>query len=314
MLHVTNAERFHRTTRWCVRAGTLGLVWLAAGVVVPPLAARSPLTALVVPATAGGSAPTAAQTPAYAGRLDQVLDVYVRDGLVYYRALKSDRGALDRYIAGLDVPDATVAAWSRERQIAFWLNAYNAIVLRTVVDAYPIHGRSPEFPANSVRQIPGAFGRRTWRVGGRAMTLDDIEGVQLAAFRDPRLFFAIGRGALGSGRLRSETFVAERLEAQLVDVMADCVQRVVCANVDEAAGTLAVSPIFGWREALIATAPDGGVSARYAGRSPIELSILSLVEPHLFASERAWLAGNTFKVRYSDFDWRLNDLTGGPPR
>ena len=33
--------------------------------------------------------------------LDEVLDLYVRDGLVYYRALKSDRRKLDAYIASL---------------------------------------------------------------------------------------------------------------------------------------------------------------------------------------------------------------------
>ena len=39
--------------------------------------------------------------------LDQILDVNVRDGLVYYRALKSERGRLDRYIASLNVTAAT---------------------------------------------------------------------------------------------------------------------------------------------------------------------------------------------------------------
>src|SRR5574338_792821 len=66
--------------------------------------------------------------------LDQILDVNVRDGLVYYRALKSDRSRLDRYVASLDVPAQTYAGWAREKQIAFWLDAYNAFVLETVID------------------------------------------------------------------------------------------------------------------------------------------------------------------------------------
>jgi hypothetical protein len=43
--------------------------------------------------------------------LDQILDVDVRDGLVYYRALKSERGRLDRYVASLNVPAATYQGW-----------------------------------------------------------------------------------------------------------------------------------------------------------------------------------------------------------
>ena len=54
---------------------------------------------------------------------DQILDTNVRDGLVYYRALKSERGRLDRYIASLNVPSATYDAWSADRKIAVWVNA-----------------------------------------------------------------------------------------------------------------------------------------------------------------------------------------------
>ncbi len=78
--------------------------------------------------------------------LDQILDLNVRDGLVYYRALRSDRGRLDRYIASLNVVPDAYERWSREQKMAFWLNAYNAFVLQTVIDHYPIKGSSKTYP------------------------------------------------------------------------------------------------------------------------------------------------------------------------
>src|SRR5215211_3791880 len=51
--------------------------------------------------------------------IDQILDVNVRDGLVYYRALRGERGRLDRYAASLNVPPATYDAWGREHKMAF---------------------------------------------------------------------------------------------------------------------------------------------------------------------------------------------------
>src|SRR5687767_7474389 len=84
---------------------------------------------------------------------DQILDLYVRDGLVYYKALQSERMRLDRYASSLNVPAATYAGWSREQQMAFWVNAYNVFTLQTVIDRYPIRGKSPEYPASSIRQI-----------------------------------------------------------------------------------------------------------------------------------------------------------------
>ena len=55
--------------------------------------------------------------------LDTILDPYVRDGFVYYRALKADHGHLDAYLA--QVASAPIDKASREAQLAFWLNAYD---------------------------------------------------------------------------------------------------------------------------------------------------------------------------------------------
>ena len=103
---------------------------------------------------------------------DRILDPNVRDGLVYYRALKSIRGQLDRYVAALNVPAATYTGWSKDQQIAFWINAYNAFVLETVIDNYPIRGRSASLPASSIKQIPGAFEQIKHRAAGRSVTLE----------------------------------------------------------------------------------------------------------------------------------------------
>src|SRR4051794_26408544 len=116
-----------------------------------------------------GAAPVAQSSKTY----DELLDLYVRDGFVYYRALKSDRGKLDSYINQLAA--ASPDQMTRDEQVAFWINTYNALVLRTVVDHYPIAGHAAAYPAKSVRQNPGAFERLTHKAGGRTITLDQIE-------------------------------------------------------------------------------------------------------------------------------------------
>src|SRR5436190_13761327 len=69
---------------------------------------------------------------------DEILDLYVRDGLVYYLALRNERARFDRYVEALGGVSAdTLKGWSRARQLAYWINAYNAFVLRTVIDNYP---------------------------------------------------------------------------------------------------------------------------------------------------------------------------------
>src|SRR5581483_10523294 len=240
---------------------------------------------------------------------DTILATYVRDGMVYYRALKSDRGKLDAYVNGL--ADANVAQRPRDAQIAFWLNAYNALVLKTVVDHYPIAARSKDYPPRSIRQVPGAFERLTHRVGGSTLTLDQIEQTTLASFHDPRLYFAIGRGAIGGGRLRSEAFTPEKLDAQLNEVQAECVSR-GCVLVDRDQDKLDASSIFSWREKDFVAAYADKAPSTFANRTPVERAILGFVAPKLLSIERDYLAqnANTFRLAYKPFDWSLNDLTG----
>lgn len=239
---------------------------------------------------------------------DTILDLNVRDGFVYYRALRSDRSRLDGYVASLAT--ASIESAPREEQIAFWLNAYNAIVLHTVVDQYPIAQRSREYPAKSIRQIPGAFERLPHRVAGGTFTLDQIEQTVLTRFHDPRVFLALGRGAVGSGRLRSEAYTAAALERQLAETAGECASRSTCVQIDQSRNVMEVSSVFSWRRDEWAQAYADKAPAAFTGRSPIERAVLAFVSPHLLTAERDLVAANQFKVAYLPFDWNLNDLTG----
>jgi hypothetical protein len=268
---------------------------------------RGPVLFLVL-LTAMASGAGAQQPPIVLGSFDLILDTYVRDGYVYYRALKIERRRLDEYLR--EIASADVDKQTRNEQMAFWLNAYNALVLRTVIDNYPTPRRSTEYPPRSIRQTPGAFERQTHRVAGRMLTLDQIEQTILPKFQDPRLYFALGRGAVGGGRLRSEVFAADKIETQLAEVASECVTRAECIQVDAATNKLMASAIFSWHEKEFVTAYADKVASAYANRSPIERAILAFVQPKLLQTERDFLEKNSFQLAYKPFDRSLNDLTG----
>jgi hypothetical protein len=232
--------------------------------------------------------------------LDQILDSYVRDGTVYYHALQVDRARLDRYVASLG--SSSVAAerpkWDTPKQIAFWINAYNALVLQTAVNHYP----------GSVRLVAGAFDQLKHNVAGRSVTLDQIENTILAGFNDPRIYLVLGRGAMDSGRLRSEAFSGPRLESQLAQSAEQFATTPKFVRVDPLGGTLSVSPILGWRDKAFIEA-YAEKSMDLGGRTPLERAIVGFIQPYLLAVERDFLKKNTFKLAYLDFDWTLNDRT-----
>jgi hypothetical protein len=232
---------------------------------------------------------------------DQLLDAFNRDGILYYRELRQERATLERFVASLNSPSVTEAlpTWDRPRQIAFWINAYNAFSLQTAVAHYPAR----------INQVPGAFAQIKHPVAGRSLTLDEIENTVLAAYNDPRIFLVLGRSAMGSGRLRSEAFSGPRLEDQLAQSASQFATRPEHVRVDQMAGTLGVSPIFSWRAKAFIDA-YAGKSLDLPARTPIELAIVGFLKPYLLKSEQEFLAKNTWKLAYLDFDWQLNDRSG----
>lgn len=274
------------------------------------------MTADVPSAAASARAPDgASQASALADTLhrplDQILDTNVRDGFVYYRALKSERGRLDRYAISLNVPAAAYEAWPREEKMAFWVNAYNAFVLQTVVDRYPIRGSSTKYPAESIRQIPGAFETIRHRAAGRNVTLDEIEKTILPEFKEPRLQLALGRGAVDSGRLRSEAYTGARIMEQLAEIQKEFVSEQTMLKIDRTSGEVLLTPIMSWHDAEFIAAYDKGPEGPLAQRSPIERAAVAFIAPNLLPLEKELLQKNQFKVTYHPFNWLLNDLTGG---
>src|SRR5687767_4527 len=293
-----------------MKAAVISLIVILALATLGPASPRAACLDEAPPARSWAQQPEPVVVDPIHRPFDEILDVYVRDGLVYYRALQAERGRLDRYLQSLAETSAdTVKGWTPDRQLAFWINAYNAFVLRTVIEHYPIRGKAPEYPARSIRQISGAFERRTHRAGGRTITLDALEREVIAPFGDPRALFALGRGANGGGRLKSEAYTSERLDAQLTTMTEELVTRRELVFVDIPNGVLSVNPIFSWREDTFAKLADRS-PAVFKSRSPLERAVLFMIDPLLVPHESEFLRNNTFRMAFHNFDWSLNDLTG----
>ena len=95
-------------------------------------------------------------------------------------ALQESRADLDVYLEAL--AEADLGGASPEQAIAFWSNAYNAVVAHFVLELYP--------DLKSVKDVPGFFDKRRQRVAGEELTLDEIEDRALAP-GDPRVHFAV---------------------------------------------------------------------------------------------------------------------------
>lgn len=249
------------------------------------------LTALVLPA------PHSASAEAFSHQdWTAVLERFVDErGQVDYAGLARDRGALDRYLARLAAasPDSRPALFpTREDQLAYWINAYNAVVVQGVLD------RGVETPSV---WGDGWFGIGFFTVeradlGGVRRSLEELEDdIVRGRFRDPRVHAALNCASIGCPRLPRRAFEGTTLQSDLDAVMREFVAEQRNREVDLATRTVWLSKIFDWFE--------GDFVAFERARGNPAPSVVDYI--NRFRSSGGRIPPG-LKVRFFEYDKRLN--------
>jgi thiol-disulfide isomerase/thioredoxin len=253
-----------------------------------------------------------AQAPSY----DELLDKYVDSaGGVDYAAWsesESDVAALDGYLATLTSstpethPDQFASSHAR---LSYWLNLYNALVLREVLRNWPLDSVNDVKPSalSFVKQGKGFFYDTEFAVGGRTINLLDIENeIIRERFKDARIHFALNCGSTSCPVLRRDSFDASKLEAQLESATRAFVNDGVNVRVND--GNVEVSKIFEWYLQDFVDYAKAKTSNDNAG--VIDFLLLYAAEPLRKQLDAAKSKQAT--VTFLDYDWSLNRSVGKP--
>lgn len=178
-------------------------------------------------------------------------------------------------------------------QRAYWLNLYNALTVKLVLDHYPVR---------SIREIsisPGLLSVGPWRrklvrIEGEELSLDDIEHrVLRPTWGDPRVHYALNCAALGCPNLQRSAYTAANTEALLARAAREYVNHERGARFE--GERLIVSKLYIWFQEDFGGTDRGVIEhlQRYA-------------EPPLAAR-----LARTEGISDSEYDWRLNDAGSG---
>ena len=242
---------------------------------------------------------------------DSVLKTFVNEkAMVDYGKLKAQRRQLDAFAGAMNrLTSDTYEKWSEKDKIAFWLNAYNGLTLKAIIDNYPIKSsffRSRIYPKNSIRQIPGVWKKISFKVMGRKMTLGHIEdGILRVKFDEPRIHMAMVCAAMGCPPLRNEPYQGDKLDEQLDDQTRRFLGNSAKFKIDRTKNTLYLSSIFDWfaGDFVIKYGPKKNIGKH----DKKESAVLNFVAPYLAEPEKNYVLAGKFKIKYLQYDWSLNE-------
>ena len=233
------------------------------------------------------------------GAWDQVLRRHVDDaGRVAYASVATDPDLTTFLDSVAAVPPDRVAAFSRAQKVAFYVNVYNALTLRTIVDS---------LPTASIRDIrPDPWESSRWTVGGRRMSLNEIEHKKLRKDLDePRVHFVLVCAAISCPVLRDRALLPTDLDEQLDRAAREFFTDPARNRVDRASGKVYLSRILDWYgdDFVGAEVPE------LPGLTSLdrkEAAVIRYMAAHLPEEDRSFLAAGSFTIVLNEYDWSLN--------
>ncbi|MDB4766556.1 DUF547 domain-containing protein [bacterium] len=224
---------------------------------------------------------------------NSLLSKYVDDaGGVNYAGLKAsqtDSQALEGYIAQLSSASLTQNA-ARENQMAYWINAYNSVTMK---------GMLQEYPTTSIRNFTSEDGGyNIWKnlllnVSGKQISLESIENKVLRPMGDPRIHFAIVCASKGCPRLLNEAYVGETLNDQLNKNELNFFSNPQNFQFDQANREIKLSSILKW------------YGSDFGADQATQLRTIAPYLPTEAAKQAA--SSNAVSVSYLEYDWNINE-------
>ena len=228
---------------------------------------------------------------------DRILHASVNQrGEVDYAAIKANPQSLAAYVARLAgaSPDNHPELFpSREDELAYWINAYNALTT---------YGVALKYPVKSVKDVGFLFGffrRADYQLGGKKLSLMTLENsIIRGRYAEPRIHFAIVCASLSCPKLSRSAYTAANLNAQLEFQAQQYFRETRNLAIDAKANRITLAAILDWYKADFekftgATAP---------------LALLSYARRYASVEQqRAIDALKSPKIGFREYDWSIND-------
>ncbi|SEL42201.1 Protein of unknown function, DUF547 [Aquimarina amphilecti] len=205
---------------------------------------------------------------------DQLLLLNVsNDGKVDYKGFIRDKFLFDKYFKSLSTNYPSENSDDTEK-LAYWVNLYNAIVMKMIIDHYPV---------KSINDLKNPWKKKSIEINNIKYSLDDIEHTILRKMDEPRIHFLLNCAATSSPKLWNRAYtnrnITKALEERTIEYINDPSKNIITNN------EVNISKVFDW----YAKDFDNGDIKSYINRySKVKIDKSS-------------------KMNYLEYDWSLNE-------
>ena len=239
---------------------------------------------------------------------ESLLEKYVdQDGNVDYTRWHSSQesvSTLNAYLAAVSQysPDATPERFSsKSQELAYWLYGYNAYVIKSVLDNWPLESVTDVKAPLEVVKGMGFFHRLRFEFGGEPYSLLSVENsIIRKRFQDARIHFVLNCASDSCPPMRPTLPTGDALDALLTAAATDFVNDPGNVSVDHGNKQVVLSTIFKWfRKDFLNDLAKRGL--------PSERGLVDYVSSEASEMLRAELdAASGYEVVFRDYDWSLN--------
>jgi hypothetical protein len=221
-----------------------------------------------------------------------------------WRNSRESVAQLDSYLAAVSrfSPDNAPERFAtRNDELAYWLYSYNAYVIKSVLDNWPISSVTDVKAPLEVIKGLGFFYRLRFEFGGKRFSLLAVENSKIRkSFQDARIHFVLNCASDSCPVLRPALPTGDALQALLASATAEFVNDSKNVSINHANRQILLSTIFKWfRKDFLNDLKKRGL--------PAEHGVVDYVASVASDSLRAELkAAQDYDVVFSDYDWSLN--------
>ena len=241
---------------------------------------------------------------------EELLQTYVTaDGRVDYgrwQQFSASTSQLDSYLAAVSRYSPSSAPdrfSSRNDELAYWMYGYNAYVIKSVLDRWPIESVTDVKAPIEVVKGMGFFYQQRFSFGGEFLSLLAVENDKIRKnFTDPRIHFVLNCASESCPIARPNLPVGEELEHLLQQASREFINDRKNVYIDHVNKVVYLSTIFKWFE------DDFVTDIRMAGK-PLRNGLLAYIAQYASDALVDDVArASDYKIEYREYDWKLNSM------